>query len=363
MDSFPFCMSDVVRLLNLTIRRKHMSSIDVDCPFCNHKKGILNINLEKNVYRCNYCDRHGGMLSLYGACYNLSNQESYAEICELLRQPGDHADFQKVDRADKTMPLPQSSAKPAAYDEIHKTYSLLLSMLTLSQTHKEKLLARGLSEGQIEKYNYKSTPAYGFINIASELLNRGCVLEGVPGLFINDGGQWSVKFNSKNSGIIIPVTGIDGRIRGAQIRVDRPYNQAKYIWLSSAGEGSGASSGSPIHYVGNTADKIVYVTEGPLKATIAHCLSGKSFAAVAGANQYSNLPDFLKALKKNGAVEIVEAYDMDKCVNENVQNGCNQLYSLAREFGFVVHRIIWDARFKGIDDYLLNCRNKQILFQ
>jgi len=82
MDPFPFCMSDIVGLLNLTIRRKHASSIDVDCPFCNHKKGILNINLEKNVYRCNYCDKHGGMLSLYGSCYNLSNQESYIRIVE-----------------------------------------------------------------------------------------------------------------------------------------------------------------------------------------------------------------------------------------------------------------------------------------
>ena len=65
ISGFGYDIRDVVRVLNLTIRRKNARSYDVDCPFCNHKTGKLNINVEKNVFRCNYCDAHGGMLDLY----------------------------------------------------------------------------------------------------------------------------------------------------------------------------------------------------------------------------------------------------------------------------------------------------------
>ena len=71
ISGFGYDIRDVVRVLNLTIRRKNAKSYDVDCPFCNHKTGKLNINIEKNVFRCNYCDAHGGMLDLYSRLYNV----------------------------------------------------------------------------------------------------------------------------------------------------------------------------------------------------------------------------------------------------------------------------------------------------
>ena len=50
--------------------------------------------------------------------------------------------------------------------------------------------------------------------------------------------------------------------------------EALFIWLERQG------------------DKIVFVTEGPLKGDIAHALSGRTFVCVPGVNQYANLPAF-----------------------------------------------------------------------
>ena len=71
MDSypgdFPFGIMDVVELLHLRIRRRQANSVYVDCPFCGDRRGKMNVNFVKNVWRCNYCDEHGGMLALYAA--------------------------------------------------------------------------------------------------------------------------------------------------------------------------------------------------------------------------------------------------------------------------------------------------------
>ena len=64
-DEFPFGIMEVVNLLNLRIRRQQADSIYVDCPFCGDRQGRMNVNFVKNVWRCNYCNAHGGMLALY----------------------------------------------------------------------------------------------------------------------------------------------------------------------------------------------------------------------------------------------------------------------------------------------------------
>ncbi len=52
---FPFTIVDVAYLLNLHARHKNAASLDVDCPFCGEKKGKLNLNTKKNVFKCNRC--------------------------------------------------------------------------------------------------------------------------------------------------------------------------------------------------------------------------------------------------------------------------------------------------------------------
>ncbi|MCL2772515.1 MAG: toprim domain-containing protein [Oscillospiraceae bacterium] len=137
-------------------------------------------------------------------------------------------------------------------------------------------------------------------------------------------------------------TRIDGLTAGIQIRLDTPFNGCKYFWFSSTNENIGTSCGSPVGFIGNRWDKTVYVTEGYLKAIISYCLSGLTFAAVAGANNYHNLIGLFETLRQNGVEEIVEAYDMDKLTNIHVEKGCRRLVELAVEYSFTVRRIKWD---------------------
>ena len=55
MRDYPFTILDVAGILNLKVRRRQPTNMDVDCPFCGHKKGKMNLNFAKNVFRCNYC--------------------------------------------------------------------------------------------------------------------------------------------------------------------------------------------------------------------------------------------------------------------------------------------------------------------
>ena len=88
-------------------------------------------------------------------------------------------------------------------------------------------------------------------------------------------------------------------------------------------------------------------------SNVAHLISGKSFAAIAGVNNLASLYPVLETLKRNGVMEVVEAFDMDKYENEHVLKGSMKLYGMLTELGFETRRMKWNSRYKGIDDYLL----------
>lgn len=403
LSEYPFGITDVARILNLQIRRKYTSSWDADCPFCGNSKGKLNISIQKNVFRCNRCGESGGMLDLYGKLYNVSHREAYEEICSALHL-GTKADPYPVPQKPKEEPTVRN-ADLAAPEDLDRTYSLLLSYLTLSEKHLEDLRGRGLTDGQIETQRYRSIPLFGYKNLVKKLLAEGCVVKGVPGFYLDEDGKWTINFNSKKSGFLIPVVSVQGRIQGFQIRLDQPAGNGKYIWLSSVNFNQGVSSGSPVHVIGDISRPTLQVTEGPLKGTISHYLSGESFICAAGVNQYRNLKPVLEELKRYGVRQVCEAYDMDKKLKpycrqdcgdkcgqcgyhqkdtqshvDNsigdasaepvvcprklekrtlIQNGCQKLYEICQELELPFKRMVWDidqngewnGDIKGIDDY------------
>ena len=89
---FPFGIMDVAELLHLRRRRPHSTGAYYDCPFCDDKRGKMSLCADKDVFRCNYCGEHGGMLSLYARMNHISNSEAYREICEAL-QNGEFATY------------------------------------------------------------------------------------------------------------------------------------------------------------------------------------------------------------------------------------------------------------------------------
>lgn len=338
-DTFPFGIADVVELLGLTVRRRLPSSLYLNCPFCGDQRGRLNVNTDKNVWRCNRCGAAGGMLALYARHNCTGNADAYREICEAL---GRYTPRPRVNDCIGVKPGQNARAAP---QEIHQTYSLLLSMLPLTPTHKAHLLSprRGLTEEQIARFGFKSTPpAFLCRSYAERLRRHGCTLQGVPGFYQDDAGRWTINFGSRMAGILVPAVGMDGLICGMQIRLDTPLRRrddppgksgAKYIWLSSVGKPHGVTSGSPLHFVGEPFAKTVYVTEGLLKADIAHCLTGRSFVAVAGVNSLNGLESALRCMAQNGTKLVVEAYDMDKLENEYVASAAEKVQQIARVAG------------------------------
>lgn len=390
-DEFPFGIMEVVELLHLRVRRQQANSVYVDCPFCGDRRGRMNVNFVKNVWRCNHCDEHGGMLALYAKFNHTTTSDAYWEIAEALcdntheehARSGNEAPQQPVSTgspssgaqaaaaghsSSERKTVPQSDkASPA---EIHQTLSLLLAQLTLRPAHREHLRSpkRGLSDEQIEALGFKSTPPpFLCRSITDRLIRQGCRVQGVPGFYRDDSGHWTMAFYKKTSGILIPAIGFDGRLQGFQIMLDVPLKHkddppekpgAKYIWFSSSSKTDGTGSGSPVHLIGDPSARVVYVIEGLLKADISHCLTGRTFAAIAGANNTSPLDPLFALLAQNGTEEIIEAHDMDKYNNQMTMAGASKIYLTARKYGMNCRRLTWNPNYKGFDDWQLALRRE-----
>lgn len=281
MSGFDYGILDVVQVLHLRKRRGNY----YDCPFCGETHGKLNINVEKNVFRCNRCDASGGMLKLYADLHNVTLSEANQQIREALGKGEYRTDYIKATPVQEE----KATAELAPIEEIHRTYQRMLSMLTLNRKHQEDLQRRGLKPEQIEAQRYRSVPLFGMKKLVKRLAEEGYMVKGVPGFYRDTDGNWTINFKAENSGILIPIVSLDGFIQGFQIRVDHVTDTKKYIWLSSVNYDQGVSSGSPVHVIGDLAAERVYLTEGALKGTIAHYLSGATFVCVAGVNQYRNL--------------------------------------------------------------------------
>lgn len=194
-DTFPFGIADVVELLGLTVRRRLPSSLYLNCPFCGDQRGRLNVNTDKNVWRCNRCGAAGGMLALYARYNCTSNADAYREICEAL---GRYTPRPRVNDCIGVKPEQNARATP---QEIHQTYSLLLSMLPLTPTHKAHLLSprRGLTEEQIARFGFKSTPpAFLCRSYAERLRRQGCTLQGVMQASMNRVSQDTERLTRRN---------------------------------------------------------------------------------------------------------------------------------------------------------------------
>ena len=318
MQDFPFTIRDVASVMNLRIRHRNTVSLDVDCPLCDDHKGKMNLNFQKNVFRCNRCGESGGMLNLYAKAYGVDLQTARKEIIEATG--GSAFKREQIHRREIESTRPQITNAEMAEDAVkHKTYTRLFEMLILADCHKDSLLKRGFTEEQIEANGYKSTPVYGYKKLTKRLIEEGCTVEGVPGFYRDKDGEWTIYFNRKASGFMIPVKNPDGLITGVQIRLDHPYDGRKYIWLSSVNFEAGTTSGSPVHFVGKPGDKTVFVTEGPLKGDLAHALSGRTFLCVPGVNQSANLMPVLNEMKELGTGSSMKPMTWTSCFDRSAR--------------------------------------------
>lgn len=357
-SNFPFDIDDIaLNILGLRTQKGlppgSVSHYRVLCPFCTSKHYSLDIVRGKNVWSCQACGNTGGMLELYkkvkyGESTAISNGQAYKEIVDFLGREGSAPVYQKANvKKIKECSLSSKKNRHNVYSEMKK-----LPYFALKEEHKANLMKRGLSLAQIKTYGYFSSPSKEYeFKIAAELIERGCILEGVPGFYFNEQrGAWA--FKCRPTGFYIPIRNEYGMIMSIQTRTG--MSKCKYMFLSSADMNLGTKALSCAHYAGNFADRPtkVYLTEGPLKADVAHALSGEAFIALPGVSNFSAMSDVLLTLKKIGVKKIASAFDMDFFVNPQVEKAVRKHKELIADAGFSYEFCQWNKEFKGIDDYL-----------
>lgn len=341
------------------------------------------------------------MLTLYADLKGIYGQDRYKIAYREILEAVNRGERGKTRQGGYSGNINGKEEEPVSLRQRDSVYRRLLELLDLSDLHRKKLMERGLTKEQIEAYQFCSTPAYGTENLARKLMKEGYSLAGVPGFYFNDRRNWDIAFYRANRGILCPAYSLDGEIAGFQIRMDEPLDERKYLWLSSTNRNRGTGSRSPVTFLGNPWDKTIRVTEGILKAIVAHSLSGYSFLGTPGVNQYKELRKALMTLKQNGLEEVQEYFDMDKYLDircygdykssvcsccarhssggdgadcerkqnkrDQIRDGCGRLYEICDELALRCVRKTWDmtpegtwaGKQKGIDDYWWTCKKSK----
>jgi hypothetical protein len=241
-------------------------------------------------------------------------------------------------------------ARPAA-DVLHAVYSSLLARLSLSATHRADLQRRGMPDAEIDARDYRTLPVHGRARLAKELRERfGDSVLSIPGVILRarDGRRYLTLAGA--AGLLIPVRDVAGRIVALLVRRDDASDgRGKYLYLSSARHG-GPGPGAPVHLShGITAPAdVVRITEGGLKADIAHALTGLPTIGLPGVSWRPALP----ILRELGARTIRLALDADAADKPTVARALNAVALGLDAEGYVVELERWPAGHKGIDDAL-----------
>lgn len=329
-----------IQLNPRTLERREVQGY---CPFCSGTKNHLFLNTESNLWYCQKCGESGNSVTLYAKVMKVNNKTAFQELMQ--------------DRVIRFTPKKEKGrrALPASLVPLgtrHDVYYDMLSMMNLSEAHRQNLLDRGLSRQRIEENMYRTIPGDWMQRrkIARALAER-YPLAGVPGFFTRDGG-WSLW---GRSGILIPYLTSEGYIQGMQIRLDNA-SDGKYRWLSSNPEynyENGTAACSWIHVTGDVSRDTACITEGALKGDVASALRGDAlFVCVPGVGNTEFLTDTLSALPN--LKRLVGCYDRDQMENGNVSAAVEKMErELRARLGIQYEPFAWDNRYNGIDDYLL----------
>lgn len=347
----PCDIEQVIDLLGIEVIRDTGTQLHCRCPFCADRKAHMNVKIRDNVFRCNRCGKGGGILHLYAEFCEVTLHTAYEELCKIFGPDSNEKprEYKRRRKIIETAELPIASAEVR-----DNTYSNLLSLLTLCPTHQASLKERGLTRDEIDWLGYRTTPTTRLRRIVTELLERGCVLDGVPGFYCQkDTGQWTLDI--RGSGIMLPDRNLNGQIEAIQVRLDKVYNQ-KFYNLTSIDQYYGTQSKCCPHYVGvHEGDEVVCLTEGVMKADIAYSFAlGTSyesgFVGLTGVPSYSQFERALEDLNSIGVVRINIMVDSDYQVKEEVRKARDRYVEMGVAAGFEVAPITWTQKRKGVDD-------------
>ena len=292
------------------------------CPLCGAKPGHFYVNPEKGVYYCHKCGGSGRL----------------ADGLPRFPRP--------------VLASPPEPTAPVARRDA--AYNALLKALTLSAEHFRHLVdVRKMGREQIARNGYRTLPPGQRVRLAEKASSEVDLL-GVPGFYRID-GSWSL---AGPPGLLVPVRDFEGRIVGCQVRTFDPA-LPKYVWLSSNGKESGAKAETHFHVAYGSKDaRVVWLTEGPLKADVAAPLLGRVVVAVPGVNTLRR--SLALELRARGCNTAVLAFDSDARTKPQVMSALRRALLVLRGAGLAVQVAAWPPAFKGIDDLLLASRRPRL---
>lgn len=251
---------------------------------------------------------------------------------------------------------PGAEPPPAAEPEVlNRVYRVLLAELALDAPHRENLLARGLSSADVEAGLFRTWPLRGRSRLAKKLVEQfgedTCRL--VPGLFVqadeSDESRtwWSL---AGSPGLLIPALDVAGRVLGLRVRREEvDTDSGRYSWVSSYRHG-GPKPATSLHVPPGPRGRLVRLTEGELKATVATVQTGVLTVGVAGVGRWQ---EALPVLAELEAERVLLAFDSDCRENPVVARATVSAVRGLREAGFEVAVETWPAEAgKGVDDAL-----------
>ena len=341
----PVTCLKVHELLGLETPVRNESTIV--CPSCGRKK--LGVNFRKETFNCFHCGVNGSAINYWALWRNLDPKDTRSAAREYYQFMSGNTIVSK----------PRSVIAPPKIIDVDiadintrdKTYNEFLNMLTLNPSHLADLKKRGLDEQTIERGGYKSNPSLCHGKLAQALLERGCILEGVPGFYKTKDGSWT--FQSYGNGYFIPQRDGRGRIQGLQIRLDTvKKDEKKYLTVSSPDKPCGARAQASCHMARGKSLEDIIITEGPLKADIIRFYTGYTVLGIQGVNCISSLLHALFELKKMGCRKVTIAFDMDLYSNPHVKKALDTLKAELMRMRLPFTTLYWDQSQKGLDDWL-----------
>ena len=358
----PCSLETVLRYYGLVVRRGRAV-----CPFCGGKDSL---SVGKDQYHCFKCNASGNAITFVRQQEHIA-QGVMKRLYEIAGAPCPIVSPTAL----ANEPI-EGTAKTAPPEVLDQTLRELFALLHgLSPKHEAAMKARG----------FWTTPPYATFHMKNEecericrvLISKGCQLKGVPGFYMKQDGSWTMTLAGL-PGFLVPYISMDGKYQGVQKRLDDDARKKKdgserprYMWWSTrfvpkdGKPETGTPSQAYVHFAcereetfdGKLVPKFkngtVFLTEGALKADLAHQFTEQCFMAVPGVNARNLLSPVLKELKKIGVRRVVLAFDMDYEVNEHVKDALDQTRALIKEEGFAYNHLKWDTQgvLKGVDDY------------
>lgn len=366
-----YTLKDVLKLEGISYPSGN--SVRIECPFCKGKKIAKNLGItfDNEKFNCFSCGISGrGATQFYAYMHNITTKAAFKEINAALGISNSQG--QPVVRTPRNIPEPEIPVMEVQEADLitrDKTYSEMLSVLTLSKRHLEDLLSRGFTEDEIVHIGYKTYPKMNaegitpeYFNIPKKLYEKGCTFKGVPGFFKTKGkGYWSLC--NRSGGILVPYRSFDNKIEGFQMRkndedlivYEDGTKENKYSWIASGRMNEGCRATTKIHFAcdfkwnGSSFEPIllndsIILTEGAMKGDLSHAISGFPFIAVPGVTSaLEALRNALKRLKSIGLKKVYIAYDMDRLLNIHVLKGLAKIKEIISAEQLECEEMFWST--------------------